>query len=315
MAGWEDRETVPASHITLMIEDAHAAAQVLGDSILLLDRYYLSVTALLKLDEPDVDGRHQVAIVTKAKANCTAYGLPQKKPGRGRPSKKGQAIRLMNLFESEAAAFREADMILYGKEEQVKYHSVDLLWGQKLYQKLRFVLVEYKGIRSILASTDLSLEPMQIIRLYGFRQKIECTFREMKQQTGGFCYHFWTKSMPKLNRYLRKDAPHPLEAVTKKRAKQNILSAVRATECHLMLSVIAMGIVQMVSMKFSGELNVSGFRYLRTPSGSVVSEATIMCYFRKYIFRILAENPRLSVTRIIRDKQKKASIFNHQQAS
>ncbi|MFB6367636.1 hypothetical protein ACFCP7_27045 [Paenibacillus elgii] len=40
--------------------------------------------------------------------------------------------------------------------------------------------------------------------MYGYRFKIECTFREMKQVIGAFGYRFWSKSMPKLKRYLRK---------------------------------------------------------------------------------------------------------------
>ena len=43
---------------------------------------------------------------------------------------------------------------------------MDLLWGQKLYQKLRFVLVEYDGQRSILVSTDLTPTAVQIIEIY-----------------------------------------------------------------------------------------------------------------------------------------------------
>lgn len=36
-------------------------------------------------------------------------------------------------------------MELYGKQESQRYYSTDLLWGQKLYQELRFVLVEMGG--------------------------------------------------------------------------------------------------------------------------------------------------------------------------
>jgi len=58
----------------------------------------------------------------------------------------------MGLFESEPCKFQTAKLTLYGKESDVRYYSIDLLWGQKLYQKPRFVLVEYQGVQGILAS-------------------------------------------------------------------------------------------------------------------------------------------------------------------
>ena len=106
-----------------------------------------------------------------------------------------------------------------------------------------------------------------MIRLYSYQFRIECTFRELKQQIGGFCYHFWSKSMPKLNRYLKikKGMAHPLESITQSRAREKIIAAVSAIECHMMLSVIVMGILQMLSLRYGSLLNVSEFRYMRTP--------------------------------------------------
>ena len=118
---------------------------------------------------------------------------------------------------------------LYGKEETIRYYSVDLLWGQKLYQELRFVLVEINGIQSILAGTSLELEPLSIIRLYRYRFWIERMFQELKQQTGAFCYHFWSKHMPKLSYYQKAGEPGPLERVESERSRRNIRKAVRAT--------------------------------------------------------------------------------------
>ena len=107
----------------------------------------------------------------------------------------------------------ETETELYGKKKTIRYYSIDLLWGQKLYQELRFVLVEMDGIQSILASTSLALDPLSIIRLYSYRFRIECMFRELKQQIGAFCYHFWSKHMPKLSYYQKAGEPGPLEQV------------------------------------------------------------------------------------------------------
>ena len=180
--------------VVQMVEDAYHAALTFGDSLLLLDRYFLTVPALDKLRVLNRDGDVRMEIITKAKKSCAAYEKPgPRKPGRGRPPKKGAAVHLKELFLSHREKFQEAGIELYGKKESIRYHCVDLLWGQKLYQEPRFVLVEMDGIQSILASTSLELEPLSIIRLYSYRFRIECTFRELKQQTGAFCYHFWSK--------------------------------------------------------------------------------------------------------------------------
>lgn len=315
-ADWEGSGITAASHVIRMVEDAYRAAAVFGKSLLLLDRYFLSVPALERLAQLNVEGSAQMEIITKAKGNCVAYEAPPaKKPGRGRPPKKGTPVKLMGLFLSRAHLFQETVLDLYGKKEKVRFYCTDLLWGQKLYRPLRFVLVEYRGIKSILVSTSLSIPPETVIRLYSYRFRIECCFRELKQQVGCFCYHFWTKSMPRLNHYQKKGAAHPLDAVVETKTRRKIMKTVQATECHVMLSVIAMGVLQMVALKFSGQMEVAKFRYLRTPSLAIVSEATVMCYLRKDIFRLMAKNPTLCVTRIITDKQNEQACYHDLQAS
>ncbi|WP_438492218.1 hypothetical protein [Paenibacillus sp. IHBB 3054] len=144
-------------------------------------------------------------LVTKAKSNTVAYERPgTPATGRDRPRKKGTKVVLAEMFQSRAATLQYATMSVYGKEEAVSYLCLDLLWGQRIYQELRFVLVKLNGRCSILASIDLTLEATEIIEVYTARFKIECTFRALKQSIGGFSYHFCSKPMPKLNRYLKK---------------------------------------------------------------------------------------------------------------
>ena len=307
--GWESSTVSGASHVVQMVEDAYLAAETFGNSILLLDRYFLSVPALKRLQELTGGETVRMEIVTKAKCNCTAFEKPAlRKPGRGRPPKKGKAIRLKDLFESRKEQFSEAEMVLYGKKEKLRYYSIDLLWGQKLYQELRFVLVEYNGTRSILAGTSLELDPLSMIRLYSFRFRIECTFRELKQQTGAFCYHFWSKHMPRLNYYRKKTEPSPLEQVKSDHARRKILQTVRAVETHMVLSCVAMGTIQCLSLQMEGKLCSEQIRYQRTPSKGKVSEGAMMHYLRKHIFRLMGQTPELRITRLIQEMQEQSEV-------
>ena len=308
--GWKGSCASAASHVVQMVEDAYRAALAFGDSLLLLDRYFLTVPALQKLRALNDSGAVRMEIITKAKKSCTAFQKPDpRRTGRGRPPKKGDAVHLKELFLTHKEQFRETEAELYGKKKTIRYYSVDLLWGQKLYQELRFVLVEMDGIQSILASTSLTLDPMSIIRLYSYRFRIECTFRELKQQIGAFCYHFWSKYMPKLNYYQKKGEPMPLEQVEEGHARQKVLEAVRAIEIHMALSCIAIGILQSLSIRYIGKISSNQIRYQRTPSKGRVSEATLMHYFRKHFFRLLGQKPELCITQIIQGLQEESEEY------
>lgn len=112
--------------------------------------------------------------------------------------------------------------------------------------------------------------------------------------------------MPKLNRYRRKNEPDPLEDVTNEQQQKRIRLTLQAIEGFVMCSVIATGLIQLIALRFSCHKPGLFFRYLRTPSKSIVSEATVVAYFRQSIFRLFAQKSQISLTQIIRSKQKAA---------
>ena len=291
------------SHIVRTIREACVAAKTLGlKSILLLDRYYLSVPALATLSEEEFQaGKPLLSMVMRAKRNPTAY-LDPIQNHRGRPRKKGEKIKVGELFDKCLHEFKETVVTLYGKEELVKYYCCDLLWGQKLYQKLRFVLVLQGDRKSIFVCTDLSMTPETILRLYGYRFKIECSFREYKQVIAGFAYRFWSKYMPRLNRFSKKGFD-PLESVTDKRQIKCIVNAFNAIQGFVLVATVAFGLLQICSLRFASEINTQKFRWLRSKTNVIPSEATTSHFMGKSIFRMVAFRQDLHIMQFISERQ------------
>lgn len=85
---WIYPEKNHKSHVRQMIENGFSTAKTMGKSILLLDRYFLSVSALETLNNLNNNDENLMQIVTKAKQTCIAYEKAEEYVGRGRPRKK-----------------------------------------------------------------------------------------------------------------------------------------------------------------------------------------------------------------------------------
>lgn len=110
--------------------------------------------------------------------------------------------------------------------------------------------------------------------------------------------------MTKLKRFKKKDEIELIDKIEDSKVKERIVSTLNAIEMYVMCSCIAIGLLQIIALKFSAtELNNKISRYLRTPSKEIVSEATVACYLRKNTFRIMAKDLGLSITKIIKNKQ------------
>jgi hypothetical protein len=196
--------------------------------------------------------------------------------------------------------FKTETIQLYGKAKEVRYYCIDLLWGKCWYQKLRFVLTVMDGTKSILVSTDLTIAPKEIIKLYCRRFKIECSFRELKQVIAGFGYRFWSKCMPKLNKYTKNEvAQDKIKNVISKPDRRNIKLTVSAIERFALLSCIALGLLQMISILFASTFSDASVRFMRTKSNTIPSEATVADFMRKNIYRLVRFLPDLGITTII----------------
>ncbi|WP_230986603.1 hypothetical protein [Cohnella fermenti] len=230
-----------------MIEQGFAAANVLGNALFLLDRYFPSVPALTRWKQARATSGIQLVLITKAKINATAYQFPEaKKQGRGRPPKKGAKIKLKELFSTQADSFQTAEVMLYGKQETLSYLCLRSAVGTEALPAV--TLCPGAARRATLYSSEYRSDACG----YGDYRAVRLPVQDRK--------------------------------VKNEQDQRRIRQTLEAIEGFVMCSCIATGLLQLIALKFSSRTSGLFWRYLRTPSKTIVSEATVVVYLRKSIF-------------------------------
>lgn len=240
--------------------------------ILVADAFYASRKVIRPLL---AEGAH---LITRARINTTAW-RPAPKPKqrrRGRPRIYGSKLRLRDLFRDKAR-FRSAPSPVYGDEEvKIAYRSLDLLW-RPVGQLVRFVLVEHpqRG-RIILMCTDLSIPPLKVIELYGYRFKIEVGFKQALHTLGSYAYHFWMSDMTSItrrrsgNQYLHKKS---------EQYRRHVRRKIDTYHRYVQLACIAQGLHQHLAVNHRATVWAHFRSWMRTmkpglpPSEAVVAQA------------------------------------------
>jgi len=307
---WKKSEYQGDSHVTRLVREACKTASAIGEKCwLLMDAYFLTGPALKAISEEAAKaGKDLVALVTRVKSNYTAWFKPDGANGavagkNGKPRLK-DSFKIFDLFRTKAECFEEATLMLYGEQEKIKYYCVNLLWNRDLFQEIRFVLVNIEGAQSILACTDLLMDPCKIIELYCLRFKIETFFRAFKQVLSGFSCHFWTRRMPVFKPFAKAaDMAATVQAVTADISRKSIVNTYDAIEGFVFFACIAMGLIQLCSLCFSDLINNNEKRWMRTNSNSVPSEETTSINLRFALPTLFNKCDDLAVVKAIKERQ------------
>jgi hypothetical protein len=160
---------------------------------------------------------------------------------RAPPSRTATALRPNSQVKDLArdqGEFLSAPSPVYGEQNvTLRYRAIDLVW-RPAGRLVRFVIAchSHRGTIFLLA-TDLTLEAMEIILLYGYRFKIELGFRQAVHVVASYAYHFWIAAMKPRRRgqndqYLHRQSQTYRDAVHRK---------MKAFHLHVQLGCIAQG--------------------------------------------------------------------------
>lgn len=143
--------------------------------------------------------RLKVALISRLRLDAQLFEFPtHEKKKLGRKSIKGNRIQLKTLLNDSKQVWQIDTVDWYGGDtRQIEYLTFTCLWYHAGFTPvtLRIVLVKTPGGKNeaeAFFSTDVNIEPIQIIRYFVLRWNIEVTFEETRAHLGVETQRQWS---------------------------------------------------------------------------------------------------------------------------
>ncbi len=263
-----------------------------------MDAYYASGNVLKLFLKQEI---HLISRVRITTVGYTEFCRNPTYKGAGRPRKWGEAVKLRPLF-APIDDFLHASVWLYGQRVTVRYQCFQFYLDSTDKLVLSVLTQLPNGKQLILLSSDLNLTGQQVIEAYGWRFKIEVTFRTRLQVLGGFSYRFWLKSMEKSPKWPKNmtlaDYPQAFHAQVHRK--------VEAFERFINLNAIVLGLLQVLALERPKTVwNHFPLWFRTVPKHGYPTERIVkLSIQRQLLFNLFKRTPSLLLTKLLDRKSR-----------
>ncbi|NLE25524.1 MAG: transposase [Clostridiaceae bacterium] len=130
-----------------------------------------------------------VTIISRIRRDATLYELPPKGKSkkRGRPRLRGKKLAKLGKIAEKVKDWRKVKFCQRGKEVKKLVYSFVAIWYSVTHKPVRIVICrdpEGKEKDDYFFTTDINMQPQEVLACYADRWAIEDTFKNVKQLLG-----------------------------------------------------------------------------------------------------------------------------------